>query len=216
MIIILLPVIIYIFYIYLYIYIYIYIYINIIFIIVIISIMVIITIIILLYLYSYHKSLLYYYISVDMWIDRRRFRVWGSGSRLPRGHRSAAQAPHTWHSPTTPPFRAKLVPPVSVRRFPSFRTQPLENLSHCLWQKRSMSNPAPGENLVSGNLVMKTGCSTTLPLFEPRCFLRPAAYADIFWSHANNKTCFPCQLFVTHYIYYYYYYYFYYYYYYYA
>ena len=49
--------------------------------------------------------------------------------------------------------------PVSVRRFPSFRTQPLENLSHYLWKNGFLSNPAPGENLVSGNLVMETGCT---------------------------------------------------------
>ena len=48
--------------------------------------------------------------------------------------------------------------PVSVRRFPSFRTQPLENLSRYLWTRRFLSNPAPGENLLSGNLVMETGC----------------------------------------------------------
>ena len=50
------------------------------------------------------------------------------------------------------------VHPVSVRRFPSFRTQPLENLSHYLWRNGFLSNPAPGENLLSGNLVMETGC----------------------------------------------------------
>ena len=48
--------------------------------------------------------------------------------------------------------------PVSVRKFPSFRTQPLENLSQYLWKRRYLSNPAPGENLLSGNLVMETGC----------------------------------------------------------
>ena len=51
------------------------------------------------------------------------------------------------------------VHPVSVTRFPSFRTQPLENLSHYLWTHGFLSNPAPGENLLSGNLVMETGCS---------------------------------------------------------
>ena len=50
------------------------------------------------------------------------------------------------------------LPPVSVRRFPSFRTQPLENLSHYLCTKGFLSNPAPGDNLLSGNLVMETGC----------------------------------------------------------
>ena len=57
------------------------------------------------------------------------------------------------------------VHPVSVRRFPSFRTQPLESLSHYLWTKnRFLSNPAPGENLLSGNLVMETGCQRTREL----------------------------------------------------
>ena len=50
------------------------------------------------------------------------------------------------------------VHPVSVTRFPSFRTQPLENLSHYLRKKGFLSNPDPGENLLSGNLVMETGC----------------------------------------------------------
>ena len=49
---------------------------------------------------------------------------------------------------------------VSITRFPSFRTQTLENLSHYLWTKnRFLSNPDPGKNLVSGNLVMETGCT---------------------------------------------------------
>ena len=41
----------------------------------------------------------------------------------------------------------------------AFRTQPLENLSHYLWTNGFLSNPAPGENLLSGNLVMETGCN---------------------------------------------------------
>ena len=49
--------------------------------------------------------------------------------------------------------------PVSVRRFPSFRTQPLENLTPLPMKNGFLSNPAPGENLLSGNLVMETGCS---------------------------------------------------------
>ena len=52
--------------------------------------------------------------------------------------------------------------PVSVRRFPSFRTQPLENLSVDSVNNGFLSNPAPGENLLSGNLVMETGCSRFL------------------------------------------------------
>ena len=48
--------------------------------------------------------------------------------------------------------------PVSVRRFPSFRTQPLANLSVDSVKHGFLSNPAPGENLLSGNLVMETGC----------------------------------------------------------
>ena len=48
--------------------------------------------------------------------------------------------------------------PVSVGRFPSFRTQPLENLSFDSVNNGCLSNPAPGENLLSGNLVMETGC----------------------------------------------------------
>ena len=50
--------------------------------------------------------------------------------------------------------------PVSVRRFPSFRTQTLENLSRYLWTNGFLSNPDPGENLVMENLVMETGCTT--------------------------------------------------------
>ena len=50
--------------------------------------------------------------------------------------------------------------PVSVTRFPSFRTQTLENLSHYLWTNGFLSNPDPGENLVMENLVMETGCTT--------------------------------------------------------
>ena len=48
--------------------------------------------------------------------------------------------------------------PVSITRFPSFRTQTLENLSVASVKNGFLSNPAPGENLESGNLVMETGC----------------------------------------------------------
>ena len=48
--------------------------------------------------------------------------------------------------------------PVSITRFPFFRTQPLENLSVDSVKNGFLSNPAPGENLESGNLVMETGC----------------------------------------------------------
>ena len=48
--------------------------------------------------------------------------------------------------------------PVSITRFPSFRTQTLENISVDSVKHRFLSNPDPGENLVSGNLVMETGC----------------------------------------------------------
>ena len=53
--------------------------------------------------------------------------------------------------------------PVSVTRFPSFRTQTLESLSRYLWTKGFLSNPDPGENLESGNLVMETGCTPKPP-----------------------------------------------------
>ena len=55
-------------------------------------------------------------------------------------------------------LRAPSLHPVSVRRFPSFRTQPLENLSVDSVKHGFLSNPAPGENLLSGNLVLETGC----------------------------------------------------------
>ena len=51
--------------------------------------------------------------------------------------------------------------PVSITRFPSFRTQTLESLSVDSVKNGLLSNPDPGENLVSGNLVMETGCTTT-------------------------------------------------------
>ena len=51
---------------------------------------------------------------------------------------------------------------VSITRFPSFRTQPLENLSVDSVTNGFLSNPAPGENLESGNLVMETGCTPRL------------------------------------------------------
>ena len=47
---------------------------------------------------------------------------------------------------------------IYIYRFPSFRTQTLESLSHYLWTNGLLSNPGPGENLVRGNLVMETGC----------------------------------------------------------
>ena len=52
--------------------------------------------------------------------------------------------------------------PVSVRRFPSLRTQPLENLSVDSVTNGFLSNPAPGENIISGNLVMETGCTFSI------------------------------------------------------
>ena len=47
---------------------------------------------------------------------------------------------------------------------PSFRTKPLKILRHYLWTNGFLSNPAPGENHLSGHLVMETGCNTCLHL----------------------------------------------------
>ena len=74
-------------------------------------------------------------------------------------------------------YRTKrTIHPVSVRRFPSFWTQPLENLSVDSVTNGFLSNPAPGENILSGNLVMETGCTprpgSRTPCHPPRC---PAA-----------------------------------------
>ena len=44
-----------------------------------------------------------------------------------------------------------------------FGPSPWKILSHYLWTNGLLSNPAPGENLVSGNLVMETGCSRQPP-----------------------------------------------------
>ena len=53
----------------------------------------------------------------------------------------------------------RVLHPVSITRFPSFRTQPLEHISADSVNKHGfLSNPAPGEDLLSGNLVMETGC----------------------------------------------------------
>ena len=40
-----------------------------------------------------------------------------------------------------------------------FGPSPWKILRHYLWTNGFLSNPAPGENLLSGNLVMETGCS---------------------------------------------------------
>ena len=58
------------------------------------------------------------------------------------------------HLPTV--GRSFVVHPVSITRFPSFRTQTLENLSVDSVKDGFLSNPDPGENLVSGNLVLET------------------------------------------------------------
>ena len=42
-----------------------------------------------------------------------------------------------------------------------FGPSPWKILATAYEQKRLLSNPAPGENLVSGNLVMQTGCIQT-------------------------------------------------------
>ena len=78
--------------------------------------------------------------------------------------------------------------PVSVRRFPSFRTQPLENLSRYLWEKGLLSNPAPGEHLPSGNLVMETGCSGACGASRRRRHGR-ISRASVRVSHFPNATC---------------------------
>ena len=40
-----------------------------------------------------------------------------------------------------------------------FGPSPWKISSHYLWTNGFLSNPAPGENLLSGNLVMETGCT---------------------------------------------------------
>ena len=51
--------------------------------------------------------------------------------------------------------------------FPSFRTQPLGNITPLPMggKKRFLSNPAPGENLLSRNLVMETGCTIDILMY---------------------------------------------------
>ena len=53
---------------------------------------------------------------------------------------------------------------------------PLENLSHYLWTNGFLSNPAPGENLVSGNLVMETECMPSFSSLSPPPSLRAGCF----------------------------------------
>ena len=71
-----------------------------------------------------------------------------------------------WHRCEMAPSMPPVLQPVSITRFPSFRTKTLENLNHYLWKNGFLSNPDPGENLVSGNLVMETGCRSGRPAFK--------------------------------------------------
>ena len=41
-----------------------------------------------------------------------------------------------------------------------FGPSPWKVLRHYLWTNGFLSNPAPGENILSGNLVMETGCTS--------------------------------------------------------
>ena len=43
-----------------------------------------------------------------------------------------------------------------------FGPSPWKILRHYLWTNGFLSNPAPGENIISGNLVMETGCMSCL------------------------------------------------------
>ena len=40
-----------------------------------------------------------------------------------------------------------------------FGPRPWKILRHYIWTNGFLSNPAPGENLLSGNIVMETGCT---------------------------------------------------------
>ena len=44
-----------------------------------------------------------------------------------------------------------------------FGSSPWKILRHYLWTNGFLSNQAPSENLLSGNLVMETGCSQAVP-----------------------------------------------------
>ena len=53
----------------------------------------------------------------------------------------------------------EMLHPVSVRRFPVF-SDPAPGTSYATtYEQIYLSNPAPGENTISGNLVMETGCT---------------------------------------------------------
>ena len=47
---------------------------------------------------------------------------------------------------------------IYTHMFRLFGPRPWKILRHYLWKIGFLSNPDPGENLVSGNLVMETGC----------------------------------------------------------
>ena len=96
--------------------------------------------------------------------------------------------------------------PVSITRFPSFRTQTLENLSHYLWKNRSLSNPDPGENLVSGNRVMETGCTILYYHILWYCYYHYSYYYHYYGSyyhlyvHTCISMCIPIYVYMYVYI----------------
>ena len=75
--------------------------------------------------------------------------------------------------------------PVSVRRFPSFRTQPLENLSRHLWKKRFLSNPAPGENLLNACFLLLFVRESGVPAFFVRA--RPGEGRGAECTRGNQR-----------------------------
>ena len=136
---------------YLYIYIYIYVYVCIHIYIYIYSIHI--------YIYIYIHTCIYIYIYTHAHTHTHTHR-WASTSNP--GSASGSAWSHVY---------ARMIHPVSVTRFLSFRTQTLENLSHYLWTNGFLSYPDPGENLVRGNLVMET-----------RCMLLDIHYRGVQWE----------------------------------
>ena len=103
--------------------------------------------------------------------------------------------------------------PVSITRFLFVRTQTLESLSVDSVTNGFLSNPDPGENLVSGNLVMETGCNMlglghyTRVAIAGRDAESGKARQPVSHTNTNDTTTYISTTNDYYYFYYYYYYY---------
>ena len=96
------------------------------------------------------------------------------------------------HPVSTTRFHTYIYIYIYIYIYRLFGPSPWKILAATYDKKGFLSNPAPGDNLVGGNLVMETGCTVTTCYWPVMVFMRAETDAmpqeHMYDSEANKQT----------------------------